>query len=109
MLPTLFAAGIVFAPLGGLFIYESDTVNLLLKALPIPNHALDSSGCFQLHFRSTRSLLTIQTASLRRPNKLPCPKINTATNSQQTIRQAREGELFVEEREREYADPERMI
>ncbi|KAL1926440.1 hypothetical protein VTP01DRAFT_5769 [Rhizomucor pusillus] len=27
VLPTLFAAGIVFAPLGGLFLYESDTVN----------------------------------------------------------------------------------
>ncbi|KAI8086228.1 CDC50/LEM3 family [Halteromyces radiatus] len=27
VLPTLFAAGIVFAPLGGLFLYESETVN----------------------------------------------------------------------------------
>ncbi|KAI9252639.1 CDC50/LEM3 family [Sporodiniella umbellata] len=27
VLPTLFAAGIIFAPLGGLFLYESDTVN----------------------------------------------------------------------------------
>ncbi|KAI9027181.1 CDC50/LEM3 family [Phycomyces nitens] len=27
VLPTLFAAGIVFAPLGGIFLYESDTVN----------------------------------------------------------------------------------
>ena len=26
VLPTLLAAGIVFAPLGGLFLYESDTV-----------------------------------------------------------------------------------
>ncbi|KAI8636664.1 CDC50/LEM3 family [Parasitella parasitica] len=27
VLPTLFVAGIIFAPLGGLFLYESDTVN----------------------------------------------------------------------------------
>jgi hypothetical protein len=27
VLPTLFAAGIVFAPLGGLFLYGSDTVS----------------------------------------------------------------------------------
>lgn len=26
VLPTLFVAGIIFAPLGGLFLYESDTV-----------------------------------------------------------------------------------
>ncbi|KAI7863573.1 CDC50/LEM3 family [Spinellus fusiger] len=30
VLPTLFAAGIVFAPLGGLFLYESDTVNEII-------------------------------------------------------------------------------
>lgn len=29
VLPTLFVAGIIFAPLGGLFLYESDTVNVI--------------------------------------------------------------------------------
>ncbi|KAI9482908.1 MAG: CDC50/LEM3 family [Benjaminiella poitrasii] len=30
VLPTLFVAGIIFAPLGGLFLYESDTVNEII-------------------------------------------------------------------------------
>jgi len=30
VLPTLFVAGIIFAPLGGLFLYESDTVNQIV-------------------------------------------------------------------------------
>ncbi|KAG0164850.1 hypothetical protein DFQ28_011625 [Apophysomyces sp. BC1034] len=37
VLPTLFAAGIVFAPLGGLFLYESDTVNEII---------IDYTDCF---------------------------------------------------------------
>ncbi|KAI8366112.1 CDC50/LEM3 family [Radiomyces spectabilis] len=36
VLPTLFAAGIIFAPLGGLFLYESDTVNEII---------IDYTGC----------------------------------------------------------------
>ncbi|KAG2184655.1 hypothetical protein INT43_000568 [Umbelopsis isabellina] len=37
VLPTLFIAGIIFAPLGGLFLYESDTVNEIV---------IDYTHCF---------------------------------------------------------------
>jgi hypothetical protein len=32
VLPTLFIAGIIFAPLGGLFLYQSDTVSFITKS-----------------------------------------------------------------------------
>lgn len=38
VLPTLFIAGIIFAPLGGLFLYQSDTVNEIV---------IDYTNCFK--------------------------------------------------------------
>lgn len=58
VLPTLFAVGIVFAPLGGLFLYESETVKDAASALFRVNV---NTNCSLL--RSMRLLSTIPTAS----------------------------------------------
>jgi hypothetical protein len=72
VLPTLFVAGIIFAPLGGLFLYESDTVsifdfhitrhdaNMLTQMLP-----------FRL-IRSMKSLLITHNASHKHQDNQRC-------------------------------------
>jgi hypothetical protein len=44
VLPTLFAAGIVLAPLGGLFLYESETVSAFPKSKAVTHWLCLYSG-----------------------------------------------------------------
>ncbi|CAO3642844.1 unnamed protein product [Cunninghamella blakesleeana] len=70
VLPTLFAAGIIFAPLGGLFLYESETVNEIIinytncDTAGATDQALPSDS-FSYKFTSENSTITIRAPTYR--------------------------------------------
>ncbi|KAI8979586.1 CDC50/LEM3 family [Mycotypha africana] len=52
VLPTLFVAGIIFAPLGGVFLYESDTVNEIVIDYTNCMHANSTAVSLDTHLYS---------------------------------------------------------